>query len=86
MIITDEKLGEDLHALYNVWFNKWRRLTKEMTPDKWDQCLEELLHITNQGGYEVVQRIGNALAMELDARWRGHYPDWREEFKNDKTA
>ena len=86
MIITDEKLGEALQVLYNVWFDKWRRRTREMTPDLWIQCHDELLHITNQGDYEVVQRIGNALAMELDARWRGHYPDWKEEFKHDQTA
>jgi len=86
MIIPDEKLGKALQVLYNVWFDKWRRRTREMTPDLWTQCYDELLHITNQGDYEVVQRIGNALAMELDARWRGHYPDWKEEFKHDQTA
>lgn len=86
MIIPDEKLGETLQVLYNSWFNKWRRLTKEMTPSMWDECLEELLRITNQGDYEVVQRIGNALALELDARCRGHYPNWKEEFKHDQTA
>ena len=66
-IIPDEKLGKAMQVLYNVWFNKWRRLTREMTPDMWDQCLAELLHITGQGDYEVVRRIGDALAMELEA-------------------
>ena len=74
--ISDDKLGKALNVLYNTWFNKWRRLTKDMTPDLWDRCLEELLYITNQGDYEAVIQIGKALAEELDARWRGGYPDW----------
>ena len=79
-IITDEKLGKALNALYNVWFNKWRRMTREMTDRKWDECLAELVHIVEQGNYEVVFQIGWALAMELDARARGHYPEWEKEF------
>ena len=83
-IIPDDKLGKALNVLYGVWFNKWRRMTREMTPDLWNQCKEELSYIADQGDYEVVTQIGNALAMELDARWRGHYPNWEEEFKNEK--
>lgn len=81
-IIPDEKLGKAMQVLYNVWFSKWRRLTREMTPDMWNLCYAELMHIKEQGNYEVVRRIGDALAMELDARWRGHYPDWEKEFKH----
>lgn len=77
-IITDEKLGKALNVLYGVWFNKWRRITNEMTPELWDQCLAELLYITDQGNYELVIRIGHALAMELDARWRGKYLEVNE--------
>lgn len=67
-IIPDEKLGKAMQVLYNVWFDKWRRLTREMTPDMWNQCYAELMHIKEQGNYEVVWMIGDALAMELDAR------------------
>ena len=81
-IIPDEKLAKALNVLYGVWFNKWRRMTREMTPALWAQCHEELLYITNQGNYEVVARIGGALEAELDARWRGHYPNWEKEFKH----
>lgn len=81
-IIPDEKLGKAMQVLYNVWFDKWRRLTREMTPDMWNQCYAELMHIKEQGNYEVVRMIGDALAMELDARRRGHYPEWEKEFKH----
>lgn len=75
-IIPDDKLGKAVNVLYNTWFNKWRRQTREMTDQKWDQCVAELTYITEQGNYEAVIRIGSALLEELDARWRGSYPDW----------
>ena len=75
-IIPDDKLGKAVNVLYNTWFNKWRRVVKEMTPEQWDRCVAELTYITEQGNYEAVIRIGSALLEELDARWRGGYPDW----------
>ena len=72
-MISDEKIPKALNTLYGIWFNKWRRQTRSMTPELWDQCLRELIYITDQGNYELVVRIGQALLAELDARARGGY-------------
>jgi len=70
--IPDEKLKSFLHVLVNVYFEKWKRRSVNMTEQEWDQAVEELKRIWSQGEqYPIVGVLCMAFLDELEARARG---------------
>lgn len=67
--IADTQLSKAMNVIYNVWFEKWKRI-KDPTPDQWELCIAELNYVLDQGNFTVLITIAQALITELDQRWR----------------
>ena len=71
MIIPDDKLNRFIHTAYNVWFNKWKHKTRNMSDKDWECCIAECVSRIKQGEqYPVVLDICKALLNELEERFK----------------
>ena len=70
--IQNNELSCFMGQIYNKWFAKWR--DKEMTDQKWRECLAELNQIVERyDNQATIKTIAYALLDEIQARQKRKY-------------